>query len=65
MQPPIEDSLYDDPSDTIYAFDPILDYGIVIGTNLEMNNGIWQTTTSGKLWKMRIFIENAFNTSLN
>lgn len=64
-QPPIEDSLYDDPSDTIYAFDPILDYGIVIDTNLEMNNGVWQTTSSGKLWKMKIFIENAFNTSLH
>lgn len=61
----IYDSAYDETDDTTYDYKPVLDYGSIINTNLTIDDGNWQSTTSGNVWGLKIVIEKALSTSLH
>lgn len=67
VNPPniIYDSAYDETDDTTYDYKPILNYGNIIKVKLGIGNGNWQTVRTGKVWTLKLLINNAYNTSLH
>lgn len=60
-----EDTAYGDQDDTTYDYVPILNYGTVLNTNLQMANGSWQDASTGKVWTLKISIKKVYNTSVH
>lgn len=61
----IYDSAYDETDDTTYDYKPILEYGTILPSNINVTDGNWQVVSGGRLWTLKILINNAFNTSIH
>lgn len=59
------DSTYDDLDDSTYEYNPRLDYGVLIPTNITMQNGEWTTLNGIDVWRLKIVVNNALNTGIN
>lgn len=59
------DSTYDDLDDSTYEYNPRLDYGVPIPTNITMQNGQWVTINGIDVWRLKIIVNNALNTGIH